>query len=379
VAKSLRQQGAFAWTSDTFGDERNTLMLHYVMFLEALEPDFFVFENVSNFQSTLKTPDGVLQADQVLEEAVRNLSGGELRYAIAAKQLSAADFGVPQARLRYIMFGVNSARFDVEPDDFFATAKSPRQIGVGEALFGLPSALEFTPSNTISTDSAVECAIITPPKSDLALSRFFDWIQQPIGSVSSVTNAHIYRRMREDDAVFFEFVGPGIRWMDWELRASPTLKALRAALKPKDPLREVVEGNLALRLILEETRERNGLAEQHLLQSSYLKNRSGTHGDWLERLAGDRPSKTIVAHIGKDTYAYIHPFENRPISIREAARLQSFPDGFSFAQTGVVDAYTAIGNAVPPLLASAFASKVEALLYRDGSEGCQVIPFVGGR
>jgi site-specific DNA-cytosine methylase len=130
-------------------------------------------------------------------------------------------------------------------------------------------------------------------------------------------------------------------------------------------LLELVEDNLALRLILEETATRFRLSEQHLLHPSYLKNRSGTHGDWLERLAGDRPSKTVVAHIGKDTYGYIHPSETRPITLREAARLQAFPDAFSFAGSGVVDAYTAIGNAVPPLLACVYQ---KLSLGRSGDE-----------
>jgi DNA (cytosine-5)-methyltransferase 1 len=69
-----------------------------------------------------------------------------------------------------------------------------------------------------------------------------------------------------------------------------------------------------------------------------------------------KPSRTLTAHMGKDTYSHIH-FDNkqsRTISVREAARLQSFPDGFRFA--GAMNAaFRQIGNAVPPLLALAVA------------------------
>jgi len=69
-----------------------------------------------------------------------------------------------------------------------------------------------------------------------------------------------------------------------------------------------------------------------------------------------KPSRTLTAHIGKDTYSHIHydSYQSRTISVREAARLQSFPDGFRFA--GAMNAaFRQIGNAVPPLLGKAVA------------------------
>jgi DNA (cytosine-5)-methyltransferase 1 len=69
-----------------------------------------------------------------------------------------------------------------------------------------------------------------------------------------------------------------------------------------------------------------------------------------------RPSRTLTAHMGKDTYSHIHydSRQCRTVSVREAARLQSFPDGFRFA--GAMNAaFRQIGNAVPPLLGLAVA------------------------
>ncbi len=74
------------------------------------------------------------------------------------------------------------------------------------------------------------------------------------------------------------------------------------------------------------------------------------------KLRADFPVRTLMAHIGKDTYSHIHwdASQARTISVREAARLQSFPDGFTFCGT-MNPAFKQIGNAVPPLMANAIA------------------------
>jgi DNA (cytosine-5)-methyltransferase 1 len=77
-----------------------------------------------------------------------------------------------------------------------------------------------------------------------------------------------------------------------------------------------------------------------------------------QKLREDSPSHTIVAHLSVDTYSHIHPIEPRGISVREAARLQSFPDGFLF-QCSMGDAFKQIGNAVPPLLAKNIATEIK--------------------
>ena len=74
------------------------------------------------------------------------------------------------------------------------------------------------------------------------------------------------------------------------------------------------------------------------------------------KLRSDFPSRTLMAHIGKDTYSHIHydSAQARVISVREAARLQSFPDGFTFSGT-MNPAFRQIGNAVPPIMAKRLA------------------------
>ena len=81
------------------------------------------------------------------------------------------------------------------------------------------------------------------------------------------------------------------------------------------------------------------------------------------KLVPEKPSWTVTAHLSKDTYSHIHydSSQARAITIREAARIQSFPDAFRFAgNTG--DAYRQIGNAVPPLLAKAIGEAAAGII-----------------
>ena len=77
------------------------------------------------------------------------------------------------------------------------------------------------------------------------------------------------------------------------------------------------------------------------------------------KMSPDQPARTLMAHLGKDCYSHIHydSAQARTISVREAARLQSFPDGFRFCGT-MNPAFRQIGNAVPPLLAKALATTI---------------------
>lgn len=77
------------------------------------------------------------------------------------------------------------------------------------------------------------------------------------------------------------------------------------------------------------------------------------------KMEASKPARTLMAHLGKDSYSHIH-FDSgqaRTISVREAARLQSFPDGFQF-KGAMNAAFKQIGNAVPPLLAAFLAKQI---------------------
>lgn len=83
--------------------------------------------------------------------------------------------------------------------------------------------------------------------------------------------------------------------------------------------------------------------------------------DKYKRLDWDGLGRTITAHIAKDGYWYIHPEQHRTLSVREAARIQTFPDWFRFAGEPS-HRYRQIGNAVPPLLGEALGGQVRQAL-----------------
>ena len=93
--------------------------------------------------------------------------------------------------------------------------------------------------------------------------------------------------------------------------------------------------------------------------------RSDIFSDKYNRLTWDGLSRTITAHMARDGYWYIHPSQDRTLSIREAARLQTFPDSFRFA--GFPSGrYRHIGNAVPPSLAESVGGSLRKSLTATG-------------
>ncbi|MBC6451302.1 DNA cytosine methyltransferase [Actinokineospora xionganensis] len=91
-----------------------------------------------------------------------------------------------------------------------------------------------------------------------------------------------------------------------------------------------------------------------------------TFDDKYKKLDWDSVSRSITAHIAKDGYWYIHPEELRTLTVREAARVQTFPDRFRFAGTRS-DAFRQIGNAVPPLLGCAAATALSPVPTHERS------------
>jgi DNA (cytosine-5)-methyltransferase 1 len=88
---------------------------------------------------------------------------------------------------------------------------------------------------------------------------------------------------------------------------------------------------------------------------------AGGHENKYRRLSYREPSPTLTAHMSKDLSDFVHPKYNRPITVREAARIQSFPDNYIFVGSEFQQ-LKQIGNAVPPLLGMAVAQSVSQQL-----------------
>lgn len=396
--RSLREQGTHAQVHEEAGDERNLLLYKYVLFVSALRPDVFLFENVSTFRSRIRTKRGEFDAVETLEEAFEEVSEGGLHYDIAIRDIQCAEHGVPQNRKRFFMAGVRWPKGRFLEGRAAARRcldlRAEEPVPLAAALAGLPQPGVAKQRNGDLLAARVK---VRAPKlpGHAGVQRYCRWIRRPIGSKSRggsyQTDAHVAREVREDDSQWFARMGQGMRWLDYRCDKAPTLKLLRKSLDAltsilreskagaKLPagvdeilsgldaeevrrLEELADGSLSIRLMLEAI-----ASDHHLLRPVYLSKRMGTHGDWLRRLDARIPCRTIVSHMAKDTYQYVHPSEQRMLSVREAARIQTFPDSFSFGEVGIFHGFRMIGNAVPPLLSHRLAGNVEQVLVDVGN------------
>jgi site-specific DNA-cytosine methylase len=401
--RSLREAQVHAHGSSVAGDTRNLLFLQYVMILGALRPTMFLFENVQHFKSTVRADDGDFEATEVLEEAVANTSGGEALYKVVSRVLNAARHGVPQSRLRYFMCGMKAASDDDEDAAALAEAcltlpeEPPIPLGAALAGLGEPALVRGEGGSR----EAMRAKVLVRRPTRSVPSDFEEWIRQAPpggGRAPSRTDGHAGRAAREDDARFFGLMGPGRRWMDYRADRSETISTLRrlletlcglddallAGLLGAEPagarteleeLSQRLDGSLPLRLLLEQIGAELGYAH-HLIRDVYLSKRDSAHGDWLTRMDPERPSKTMVSHMAKDTYAFVHPFAPRTLSVREAARIQTFPDWYSLQVAALTDAFRMIGNAVPPRLSHAIARRAARALASAHQADDQAAPKV---
>ena len=152
-----------------------------------------------------------------------------------------------------------------------------------------------------------------------------------------------------------------IRYLDGR-QGSQYQRLMRAGLRGED--RWFVEDHLT-REVRDDDHEAYGLLGEGQTYSDLpphlQRYRTDIFTDKYKRLSRDEPGRSITAHIAKDGYWYIHPTQHRTLSIREAARVQSFPDDFRFAGQPT-HRFRQIGNAVPPLLAEALGRSLLSAL-----------------
>ena len=259
----------------------NWMFKEYHRFIEELQPEWFVFENVVGFKSFDK---GKFAID--VENELK-----ELGYETNSAVLNAADFGVPQERKRFFIIGnrhkENKAGIKF---DFDSLGKKSR-VNVGDALADLPVLKngEKIEEQEYKFDAKHPYTKLMRKESTKAMQNLV-----------TESKPHIIDR--------YKVIKQGENW---------------------------------------EAAKRKGLLNTY----SSTKH---THSGIYKRLEEHKPSVTI-ANYRKSML--IHPHEDRGLSLREAARLQSFPDNFKFEGT-LSFQQQQVGNAVPPFLAKVIFDKI---------------------
>ena len=261
-------------------NSNNWMFKEYLRFVEDLEPEWFLFENVVGFKSFDKGKFAI-----EVEEELRTLG-----YETNSTVLNASDFGVPQDRKRFFIVGhrINKGGIKFNFDEL---PKEKRKVTVGEALSDLPS-------------------LVNGDKIDKTDYRL------------PATNAYVIKMRNKSKYASQNFVTEN----------KPHIIERYKVIKQGENWKVA---------------KSNGLLETYS-STKY------THSGIYKRLEEDKPAVTI-ANYRKSML--IHPHENRGLSLREAARLQSFPDDFIFQGT-LSFQQQQVGNAVPPLLAKAIFDRI---------------------
>lgn len=292
-------------------DPRNELYLQYVRILTTLRPRVFLMENVPNMLLLAK---GRFKRE-VLEAFAQ---AGYANAGVAV--VAATDYGVPQLRKRAIFFGVRDGE----------------ELGMDAQAF-------------------LELALEQEAQSETT-------VRQAIGELPEATAIHYeplaYPRTKRSNDILNEMrLDRDGRWYaaDYKKRAAGgKLKLHNHHTKEIQERRRKLIAELA-----------PGAKADSLPKSIW----NGARPEKWRRLHPDKPAYTILAQMHRDMSEWVHPDFQRWITVREAARLQSFHDGFIF-KTSEWQMLKQIGNAVPPLLARALGAAAErALQHLDDKTG----------
>lgn len=356
-------------------DPRAKLYLPYLRYVETLAPVALVMENV---------PDILNYGGHNLAEEICDTLE-ELGYRTAYTLLNAANYGVPQMRERFFLLAIHSLA-DVEPtfplgthhvtfprgyassrhvalkhiamEDLHRPARtrfvptpgllqaSRPAVTVEEALRDLPPITAHLKGK--DRRGARRFTVGVPYRTDVQPSPYaLDLRKWPGFESKEQVFDHVTRYLSKRDYRLFRAMKAGDDY--------PRAIKLAERLFTKALSRlEAAEG----RIVQKGTKAWLELRARYVPPYDHNK----FPNKW-RKMEPDAPARTLMAHLGKDTYSHIHyeSSQARVISVREAARLQSFPDGFIFKGT-MNPAFRQIGNSVPPLLSFAIASTLFASL-----------------
>lgn len=336
---------------DTFeSDTRHYLYKEYLRILKKHKPAAFVMENVKGILSA------TLGGERIFGKICEDLaSAGYELHSVSGEApkdlahewcplsfvLRAERYGIPQTRHRVFIVGVRKNLKVPVPPLLETGVTGSVQQAIGDlpplksciSKRGNQSADSWTEARDVGLDLAKRFANGEGTKADLAARRFkkhpngINYLKDP--KLNLPVN-HEARSHIAEDITRYAFVSA----FALAEGRSPTLDDFPKALLPKH--RNAIHGSDTI-----------------------------PFADRFRAQLADRPSSTVTSHISKDGHYYIHPdpMQARSLTVREAARLQTFPDNYFF-EGPRTEQYRQVGNAVPPNLAVKIAAAIAECLRK---------------
>ena len=354
-------------------DGRHFLYQEYIRILDRLRPAAFVMENVKGMLSS--SVDGYNRIfDQVLSDLRGDRDDGEKYRLIALDPRSrrrldlgkleptasdfivrAEDFGIPQARHRVVIIGLRSDRAEGLPDSPLAELMVRHSLTatVGDVLDGMPK-LRSGLSRGVDSKEEWKQVVGVAMEFVADMASGLPDLEHVAFAQRAAQYLEAFRGLKEVPTREARGVGISVECAS-DLRnwlVDPKLRAL-----PNHVTRGHMASDLAryfFAAVFAETVGRSPKASDYPdeLAPKHINWNSGKFADRFRVQLSSRPSTTVTSHISKDGHYFIHPdpMQCRSLSVREAARLQTFPDNYLF-KGNRTQQYVQVGNAVPPLLA----------------------------
>lgn len=340
-------------------DIKQTLYKCYLAFIHKLKPTIFVMENVKGLLSATHHGHSVL--DLIMEDM--KSEGYDIRSLVTSDPCGPSDYivrselyGVPQARHRLILLGVRED-LDIKPNVLL----QQDSISLREALIGIPKIRSGFSMNNPGWRDLDWAAYINKAAKEIMQTKEGEPLTQILNGV-----IHSYPQKLSQKHHIDSEGGTYNRWYRAHLDNTKALCNHEA--------RSHIAKDLDRYLFCAAYAEKfdvspklydfpENLLPAHANAKGAKRGSEIKFADRFRVQLYDRCSTTITSHIAKDGHYYIHPdpIQCRSLSVREAARLQTFPDNYLF-EGNRTSQYTQVGNAVPPLLAQQIASIVAKAL-----------------